>query len=195
MTNPIPKIKPQIVTYDSKDSHVLRSKAQEITRFDSELQDIVETIKKTFALENKKQRQIQISTVGLAAPQIGVSKRIFVIYWGDQYHVFINPEIKAFGKINREIEGCLSFPDIFVAVNRPEKVKVKYYNEKGQQKRIRAIDFFSRIIQHENDHLNGVLLSSQKDFIAAESVAKASGKKIDEILQEKYFPEEKSEML
>jgi peptide deformylase len=102
--------------------------------------------------------------IGLAAPQVGVAKKIFVcdIHYSKTTEknpiVFINPEyIDIQGELIYE-EGCLSFPDVFEKVKRFETVKVLYQDESFETQTIEADDLFAVVIQHEMDHLNGILL-------------------------------------
>lgn len=100
---------------------------------------------------------------GLAAPQIGEARRIVVINHEDRTMFLINPEITATSWAREtEEEGCLSVVDekgeiIYAPVSRHKKISVRYQNEKGETKKIRAEKILARIIQHETDHLNGVL--------------------------------------
>ena len=97
--------------------------------------------------------------VGLAAPQVGVLKRIFVIDIGDENGtmVFINPEILETKGTQCDEEGCLSIPGESNPVERPNYVKVKAFNEKGEEFILEGEELLARAILHENDHLNGVL--------------------------------------
>lgn len=108
--------------------------------------------------------------VGMAAPQIGVSKKIFVTEVRKTKHrspnildglrVFINPKIVSSSKRNKAgYEGCgsVAFAKLFGKVMRPEAVTVQAYNEKGEKFEIKATGLLARIIQHEIDHLNGVV--------------------------------------
>ena len=122
---------------------------------------------------------------GLAAPQIGVSIQVFIarkflkdpndakneIY---KDFVFINPKIISFSD-QKEIdwEGCLSIPNTYGKVERPKKIKIKAQNENGERTQITATGLFARIIQHEMDHLNGILFTSK---VIGELV---SGKELD----------------
>jgi len=93
--------------------------------------------------------------VGLAAPQVGISKQVVVIEWGEQLFQLINPEIlESEGEIVTE-EGCLSFPGIWGEVKRSQKVTVKALNRDGEEILIPAEDRLAVIFQHEIDHLNG----------------------------------------
>ena len=97
--------------------------------------------------------------VGLAAPQVGILKRIFVIdvYDGAGPRVFINPEILETSGCQIGEEGCLSVPGEQDEVERPNYVKVKALNEKGEEFILEGTELLARAICHENDHLNGVL--------------------------------------
>lgn len=97
--------------------------------------------------------------VGLAAPQVGILKRIFVIdvYDGEGLRVFINPEILETKGVQDGEEGCLSIPGISEDVRRPNYVKVKALNEKGEEFILEAEELLARAICHENDHLDGIL--------------------------------------
>ena len=98
--------------------------------------------------------------MGLAFPQLGKLKRIFIIDLYEENvepYVFINPEIiKAKGEQTVE-EGCLSFPNKFAKIVRPKEVVVRALNEKGEKFEIKAKDLFAQAISHETDHLNGEL--------------------------------------
>ena len=97
--------------------------------------------------------------VGLAAPQVGILQRIFVIDVFDDYglRVFINPEILEVSGAQVGEEGCLSVPGEAAEVERPNYVKVKALNEKGEEFVLEATELLARAILHENDHLNGKL--------------------------------------
>lgn len=97
--------------------------------------------------------------VGLAAPQIGLSLRLAVAEVDGQEYYWINPEITSLSqeKIISE-EGCLSLPGEFFPILRSETVTVKYINEKGLPKKLRATGFLATVVQHEVDHLDGVLI-------------------------------------
>ena len=101
--------------------------------------------------------------VGLAAPQVGILKRIFVIdvYDGEGLRVFISPEILEKSGEVIELEGCLSIPNVQGKVVRPEHVKVKALNEKGEEFFLEANGLLARAICHENDHLDGILFTDK----------------------------------
>lgn len=95
--------------------------------------------------------------VGLAAPQVGILKRVIVIDVGDGPVALINPEIIAAEGEQIDEEGCLSIPGRGGSVIRPYKVKVKALNEKGEEIIVEGEELFARALCHEIDHLEGVL--------------------------------------
>ena len=97
--------------------------------------------------------------VGLAGPQAGISKRIFVVVADDEVRrVFINPQIiSTSSELGDYDEGCLSVPGVYETVQRPVKVSVQAYNENGKLFTLDADGLLARIIQHEYDHLEGML--------------------------------------
>ena len=117
--------------------------------------------------------------VGLAGPQVGVKKRIFVTKApGDIARVFINPEIIFTSQEQMKYEeGCLSIPGVYADIERPLAVTVQAWNLKGKHFRIENDDFLARIIQHENDHLNGILFPDRLQEKKRERLLKLYEKK------------------
>lgn len=97
--------------------------------------------------------------VGLAAPQVGSDLRICTIAADGEAYVLVNPKIKSFSR-KKDIfeEGCLSFPGQFFPVERPIKVKVQARDIEGKKVKIKADGLFARVLQHEIDHLDGILV-------------------------------------
>ena len=129
---------------------LLRAVSHPVTKFDLRLQMIARDMGETMYAADG---------IGLAAPQIGLMRRLIVIDVYDEQglRVFVNPEIiKAEGDVAME-EGCLSIPGRRGCVKRPEKVTVKYQDVKGRFQEIQADGILARALQHEIDHLNGVL--------------------------------------
>ena len=94
--------------------------------------------------------------IGLAGPQVGISKRIFVMGNQDKLFACINPEIlEADGNI-MDIEGCLSFPDLWLRVRRADNIKVRYFNANGGEVTTEFSGLIARVFQHERDHLDGI---------------------------------------
>lgn len=149
------KTKPRKLPVRVIGDKVLRQKAVPVKEDSEELQEFINDLKYTMYEDDG---------VGLAAPQVGRSERIFVVdpYWYREGHskktlVFINPEFIEFSGEEIDDEGCLSVPGIFAKVPRAEKVIIEGLNEKFEKVRYEAEGFFARSLQHENDHLDGIL--------------------------------------
>ena len=112
--------------------------------------------------------------VGLAAPQIGISGRFFVMDAGDKVRKVINPEIVSFGSNQIEMdEGCLSLPGVHRKVRRPKKINVRYTSETGEVIEEELKNLPARVFQHEFDHLNGTVFTDrlgpiQKKMVSGE---------------------------
>jgi len=119
--------------------------------------------------------QANVKGLGLAAPQMGFDLRFFVVKDGEQ-NVFINPEIlEASKKTEVQEEGCLSIPYVKAHVNRHKSIKIKATDGDGQEFILEAEDDSARVIQHEMDHLNGVLIIDKltpMDKVAQKQVLK-----------------------
>ena len=129
---------------------ILRKECKKVETIDKRLLTLIKDMTETM---------YDADGVGIAAPQVGILKRLFVIdvYDGEGPRVFINPEIlETSGEQNGE-EGCLSVPGVSEEVRRPNYVKVKATNEKGEEFILEGEELLARAICHENDHLNGVL--------------------------------------
>jgi peptide deformylase len=108
-------------------------------------------------LDNMRDTLYAFDGVGLAAPQIGVSKRIIVVDSGDQLIELINPEIVLAEGEQVGKEGCLSIPNVVGTVKRANRVVVRGLNRDGQPVEYDATELLARAFQHEIDHLNGIL--------------------------------------
>lgn len=108
-------------------------------------------------LENMAETMYDAEGVGLAAPQVGVSKRIAVIDAGDGLIELINPEIIHKEGLGTETEGCLSIPGVSGEVERATKVTVKALDREGKECRYHGEGLLARAFQHEIDHLDGIL--------------------------------------
>ena len=127
---------------------VLRKKCREVEEIDKRLLVLIKDMLETM---------YDADGVGLAAPQVGILKRLFVIDIGDGPLVFINPEIIETSGKQIDEEGCLSLPGKMEEVMRPNYVRARALNEKGQEFEIEAEELLARAILHEYDHLNGTL--------------------------------------
>jgi len=110
-------------------------------------------------LDNMQETMKDALGVGLAAPQVGVSKRVIIVDLEDEVFELINPEIVSSEGTQVDSEGCLSIPGIKGKVSRSEKVVVTGLNREGEMIEIEAEGLLARIFQHEIDHLNGVLFT------------------------------------
>lgn len=128
---------------------VLKLKAKKVEKIDDNVKKLINDMIETMKFSNG---------VGLAAPQVGVSLRIVVVDYDEKPMAFINPEIIEEEGENVDYEGCLSVPGIEVPVKRAEKVVFKAQDINGRVKKYRASGLFARIIQHEIDHLDGILI-------------------------------------
>lgn len=109
---------------------------------------------------------IENNGIGLAGPQVGVDKRIFVMGNADKLYACINPEIlEGEGQI-MDKEGCLSFPDLWLNVKRQEKIKVRYFNALGEEVVTEFKGLIARVFQHERDHLDGVCFDTKVGPVA-----------------------------
>jgi peptide deformylase len=96
--------------------------------------------------------------IGLAAPQVGITKRLFVCEIEGYTISLINPQISDVGGQAEMIEGCLSLPGVHVNVTRNEQLHVQGYDSEGRRKELKMSGLWARVAQHEIDHLNGVLI-------------------------------------
>lgn len=108
-------------------------------------------------LQQMQQTMLLNNGVGLAAPQVGLSTRLFVMGDTDNLVACFNPQVIEFsGEKIKSIEGCLSFPGLFLPVARSERVAVTYWDANGKQNEKWFDGLWSRCFQHETDHLNGI---------------------------------------
>ncbi|MBW7865928.1 MAG: peptide deformylase [Candidatus Hydrogenedens sp.] len=140
----------------------LTRKAEPVTEFGPELeqfaQDMVETM-----FENEG--------VGLAAPQVGVSRRMLVLCEPDgEPMCLVNPELSCMEGREYGEEGCLSLPQVYARVPRAVKIHVKALDVEGNPFEFEASDFLARIIQHECDHLDGIVFPDRLDVFTRETV-------------------------
>ena len=146
---------------------VLRKKAEPVKNPKSpEIQELIVNMVATMK---------EVNGIGLAAPQVGASFRIFTVNMEDKIYVFINPEMKDLSQDESPFEeGCLSVQKVWGPVIRPKKLTIKALDENGKPIKIRAKGLLARVIQHEMDHLNGKLFidRAEKLFTIDESAGK-----------------------
>lgn len=130
----------------------LREKAREVPRVSSNIVKL---------LENMRDTMYANKGVGLAAPQIGVSKRVIVVDVGEGLIELVNPLIVGAEGEETDMEGCLSIPGLVGDVKRAAVVTVKGLNRSGAEIEIKAEGFAARAFQHEIDHLEGILFTDK----------------------------------
>lgn len=138
----------KIITVESPKAGVLRRRARAVGRVTPQVQRLVDGMIETMHEANG---------VGLAAPQVGVSKRIIVAKVNERLHVLIDPKIVKREGEELGTEGCLSIPGVIGEVPRAVRVIVKGKNRKGRGITLEAEGMLARVLQHEVDHLDGIL--------------------------------------
>jgi peptide deformylase len=139
---------------------VLRQPAKRIAKVDDEIRLLAKQMLQTMYSEDG---------IGLAAPQVGIHKQLIVVDCDIENAatpplVLINPVITSHSKDTSVVqEGCLSIPKVFLDVTRPEVIEVSYKDDQGRPRKLVAKDLLARVIQHELDHLNGVLFVDRVD--------------------------------
>lgn len=136
-------------------AEILKKKAAEVTQFDNILAQLLDDMYETM---------VENDGVGIAAPQVNKSIQAAVVELGEERDVLelINPVIVARSEdTETDIEGCLSFPDVYGDVERPVYVKVEAQDRNGDLYELEAHDYDARVIQHEVDHLNGILFDQK----------------------------------
>lgn len=142
---------------------ILRQTALKVERIDKETISVIEKMMDTMHINEG---------IGLAAPQVGISKQIIVADVDEKAIKLINPTIIEKEGGEKAQEGCLSVPEIYIGVKRPFYVKIKGLNEKGEPVTIEAEGLLARVLQHEIDHLNGILIVDYASPIRKVSVKK-----------------------
>ncbi|OLN22833.1 peptide deformylase [Domibacillus antri] len=153
-----------VLTIVEHPAAILEKNCRPVTQFDSKLKRLVRDMQETM---------IKADGVGLAAPQIGLDIRLAIVDVEDEHGliVLINPELVESSGKQTDIEGCLSFPDLYGEVTRPNVIQIKAFNVKGQPYTFRAEGFLARAILHEMDHLDGILFTSKvTKYIPAEEL-------------------------
>lgn len=151
---------------------ILRQKALPVEDINDEIRQLANDMFETM---------IAAEGVGLACPQIGKSLRMFVLIADDDVRrVFINPQIiKTSEEVSDYDEGCLSIPQVYETITRPVAVTVQAYNENGKPFTLEADGFLARIIQHEYDHLDGILYIDRGDKEFAEKTTAQFQKRLE----------------
>lgn len=138
----------------------IRKDGDEILRKTSKAVDNINE-KIAILLKDMAETMYNANGVGLAAPQVGILKRIVVIDVGEGLIELINPVILEESGEQTEVEGCLSVPGIYGEVKRPDKVKVRASNAKGEESIVEGEGLLAVALSHEIDHLNGILFKDK----------------------------------
>ncbi len=164
---------------------ILRRKAEPVAEVNDEIRQLVSDMFDTM---------IDADGVGLAGPQIGRSLRVFVLIADDDVRrVFINPQIiRTSGELCDYEEGCLSVPKVYESIRRPKEVTVQALDENGRSFTLEADGLLARIIQHENDHLDGVMFIDRGDREFADRTAEQFRKRAERAAERRAAKEAKS---
>jgi len=150
---------------------VLRQPAKRVAKVDDQIRKLVRQMLQTMYSRDG---------IGLAAPQVGINKQVLVVDCDPQNPenqplVLINPQIVGYSKEMCVVEeGCLSIPGVYLDVTRPKVVEVSYKDENGRPCKLKADDLLSRVIQHEMDHLNGIMFVDrvENDLLLTQELTK-----------------------
>ncbi|MDD4224579.1 MAG: peptide deformylase [Candidatus Cloacimonetes bacterium] len=155
---------PKLLDIHIYGDNVLRRKAEPIGEIDEELRRYAEDLTHTMYKRDG---------VGLAAPQTGVSKRIIVVdpHWSQDGKsreplVMINPQIESSAGETETEEGCISVPGIYARVTRPSEISVSFTDLSGERRSMKLSGYPAVVVQHEHDHLNGILFVDHLGTIA-----------------------------
>ena len=131
---------------------VLRKKCKEVTSFDAKLHqlldDMIETLHK-------------VEGLGLAAPQVGVLKRVCIVEYDGKLYELVNPVLLSSQGSCVDNEGCLSVVGFRGLVRRPQKIAIEYFDRNGNKRNLEADGYFARVFLHEMDHLDGILFADK----------------------------------
>jgi len=170
------KLEKPPLTIHTLGDRALRQPATSVSNVDDEIRRLVRDMLQTM---------YSADGIGLAAPQVAVHKQVIVIDCEPDNSanpplILINPSIKAIGKdVCIFQEGCLSIPGVYLEVKRPDAIEVSFRDENGRPQTIQATELLSRAIQHEMDHLNGILFVDRVENKLALT---------DELVKHKFSP-------
>lgn len=167
---------------------ILRQKAEPVAEVNDEIRKLAEDMFDTM---------IDADGVGLAGPQVGKNLRMFVLIADDDVRrVFINPQIiKTSEELGDYDEGCLSIPQVYETIRRPVKVTVQALNENGKPFTLDADGLLARIIQHEYDHLDGIVFIDRGDKDFAEKTTAQFKKRQERAEQKRKEKEAKAKKI
>ncbi|MCR3956098.1 MAG: peptide deformylase [Gudongella sp.] len=137
---------------------ILRKRSREVSEIDDRILELLDDMVETMRHENG---------IGLAAPQVGILKRVITIDVGEEPIKAINPVIEEEEGSVEGLEGCLSVPDLAGTVDRPETITVTFMNQKGETVQMKPMGYLARVFCHEIDHLDGVLYTDKAKEVHA----------------------------
>lgn len=154
-----------VIKYIDEGKSILSVASEPIVDFDDKLKELIDRLSSSLYF---------YEALGISAIQLGIPKRVFLIRADKDHFVpFVNPEVlEASEEMEIQKEGCLSFPNIFIPVPRPKKIKVKYQEASGEEKIIDLEGLHARCFLHELDHLNGLTFLARVSNLVKESVYK-----------------------
>jgi len=145
---------------------ILRTPAQKVAQLSKDIKRLLEGMRATVR---------EAEGIGLAAPQVGVSARVILAQIAGKFLAMVNPEILTFSTEKKiKEEGCLSLPGQWGMVERPREISVRFMNERGETLELFLKDLEARVVQHEVDHLNGILFIDR----LYDGVIRKGGKKV-----------------
>ncbi len=131
---------------------LLRKISKPVTEYDAKLHQLLDDLADTLH---------QAEGLGLAAPQVGILKRVCIVEYDDVLYELVNPVlVKSSGKCV-DNEGCLSVVGFRGLVERPEKIDITFFNRNGEKQNLHAEGYFARVFLHEMDHLDGILFADK----------------------------------
>lgn len=143
-----------------KEEKILRKVSDKVSKKELQTEDFKNFLKDLLHTAKTSEDQVGIESGGISAPQVGINKRVVFIFNYDtgEFEALINPVLQNIGeKTDIDLEGCLSVPNIEKKVERFKKIKVKYMDKDGNIVNRRFSGLNARVVQHESDHLDGVL--------------------------------------
>jgi len=136
-----------------KDAPILHKKTERVKKMTKNLETLIKNMLLTVHNSNG---------AGIAAPQVNRTERICIAKIGEDFVALVNPEIRWFGKKTGVMEeGCLSLPGLWMDIERPLEIIVNFETLKGKKRELKLEDFDARVVQHEVDHLDGVLITDR----------------------------------
>ncbi|MGC1306139.1 MAG: peptide deformylase [Phormidesmis sp.] len=173
------KLKKPPLTISYLGDRVLRQPAKRVSKIDNELRGLVRKMLQTMYSQDG---------IGLAAPQVAVNKQLLVVDADPENAaapplVLVNPKVTRYSKeLATGQEGCLSIPGVYLDVIRPAAIEVSFKDESGKPRKMKVDDLVARVIQHEMDHLNGVMFVDRvENAIALNQELKKNGFEVRDV--------------